>query len=381
MAADLEPEFPKPPTPIVNYESGRVREFHVTLLDENDQPVASVPVDLYGMRRGGRWPALDDSVSKDHGPWWRFTTNAQGKILARFSVSEKPWGYTVPRDGRFYFVVDIPDGRRAVSPPIFHGVTRKGAHEEEENEWDAHANDEQLFTDETEEVTMHLVKGRTVTGVVVTPDGKPLQGHTISATHDLHIGSHTGAGGEVFMVTAVSDAEGRFKLQNVYPAACSLSMEGEGYWSRTQVALHASGQTSTRWVGGSITLPELSSDTSMHLRIEVAPEAPKYRYFGTVTDASGKPQAGLVVTAGVSHNSTPKTWSDSHNISSATTDASGRWQIQAEGPWVRFFDVRKTESGDSLVNGEDYESDGVGLAAPGEYHFKIKSANSPTKDR
>jgi hypothetical protein len=382
-AADLKPELPMPPTPIVNYESGQVREFRVTLLDEQDKPVSGVPVELYSMRRGGRWPALDhgsDSQSRD--PWWNFTTDDAGRIVARFAVSEKPWDYYgVPREGRFYFVVDLPDGRRAVSAPIFHGVTRERAHEEEENEWDAHANDEQYFTDETKDITMYLVKGRTVTGVVVTPDGKPLQGRTISAVHDLHIESRTGAGGEIFTASATSDAAGKFKLENVYPATCSLSMEGDGYWSRTQVALHTSDRTTTRWVGGFIPLPELDVATSVDLRIEVTPEAPKYRYFGTVTDATGKPQAGLLVIAGISHGPTPETWGDSHSFENAITDASGRWEIQAESLWVRFFDVRRTESGDSLVKGEDYESDGVGLAAPGEYRFKIDPAKPASKDK
>jgi hypothetical protein len=380
-AVDLEPEFPKPPTPIVNYESGKVREFRVTLLDEKDQPVSGVPVELYGIRRGGRWPAADNPTSKEIDPWWSFKTDAQGKILARFPVSDKPWAYTAPLDGRFYFVVDLPDARRAVSPPIFHGVTRKEAHEEQENEWDAHAGDEQVFTDETDKVTMRLVKGRTVTGVVVDADGKPLLGRTISAVHDLHIRSRTGAGGEIFTVSTTSDASGKFKLQHVYTAACSLSMEGGGYWSRTQVALHSSDGTATRWVGGSINLPELADDATVDLRIEVAPEAPKYRYFGTVTDAAGKPQTGLIVSAGVSHSPTAETWGDSHQFEQATTDASGRWEIQARGPWVRYFDVRHTESGDSLINGEDYESDGVGLAAPGEYHLKIAPAKPSAKEK
>jgi hypothetical protein len=381
-AADLKPEFPKPPTPIVDYQTGQVREFRVTLLDERGQPAIGVPVELYGMRRGGRWPALDhdpDSQSRD--PWWSFTTDDAGKIVARFAVSEKPWDYYgVPREGRFYFVVDLPDGRRAVSAPIFHGVTRERAHEEKENEWDAHANDEQYFTDETEDITLYLRKGRTVTGVVVTPDGKPLQGRTISAIHDLHIESRTGFGGDVFTASATSDTEGKFKLENVYPAACSLSMEGEGHWSRTQVALRSAEGSSTRWIGASLTLPELSHDTSVNLRIEVSPEAPGYRYFGTVTDPAGKPLTGLLVVAGVSHSPTPETWGDSHKFENAITDASGRWEIQASGPWVRFFDVRPIEFGDSL-GGEDYEGDGVGLAAPGEYHFKVKASGATTKER
>jgi protocatechuate 3,4-dioxygenase beta subunit len=381
-ASEINGKFPNPANAAVTHESGQVREFRVTLLDQHGKPLPGIPVDLYGMRRGGRWPSQDDANPRDAGPWWHFTTDDSGQILARFPLSEGRWEKPVPRAGRFHFVVDLPDGRRAVSPAVFHEVSRVDWRDEEAAEWEEDSNEGRIFTRDVGSITLRLAKGRVITGTVVDAEGKPLPGRHISAIHDLHIESRTGAGGEIFTESATSDAAGVFKLKNVHTAACKLSMEGEGYWSRTQVTQRTpDGTTTTRWVGGSIKLPQFSPETEVGLRIEVAPEAPKYRYHGRVTDPYDKPLAGLHVIAGVSHHATPQTWSDSHSFVSAVTDAAGRWEILVASPWVRFFDVRPTEFGNSLLKGEDYESDDLGLAAPGEYHLRVKSADTPAKVR
>jgi hypothetical protein len=115
----------------------------------------------------------------------------------------------------------------------------------------------------------------------------------------------------------------------------------------------------------------------VELTLVIAPKAPTYHYFGTVTDEAGKPQAGLVVMAGVSSAPVAEEYSDTHHFESTKTDAEGKWTLEASAPYVRFFDIRKDEKSDESLGGEGYENDAFDLAAPGEYSLKLKPAGPP----
>ncbi|HSI64101.1 MAG TPA: hypothetical protein VLE43_13320 [Candidatus Saccharimonadia bacterium] len=364
-----EPEHPPAnANPAVSFQKGKVREMKISLLDEAGSLMPAATVELYSMERGGRSPDLESTSKEPANPWWTFTTDNKGMLVARFPVTHDAWDESVPNQGDFYFVAQLPDGRKAMSPRIFHDMDREAAREYEPNEWEA--TQERVFTDETGELTMQLTKGHTITGVLLTTEGKPLGKKTISATHDLHIQSHTGYGGDIFSVKATTGEDGRFTLEHVYPVDCTFAIEGEGHWARTQVTLKSKEQNSVRWVESAPSVASLPLDTSISLKIEVAPKAPTYRYHGQVVDGNGKPLPGLVVTAGVSFHDTPETYADSHHFDTTTTDASGHWTLDVESPWVRFLDVRIKEHEEPLYS-EDYESDDVGLAAPGEYNFKV----------
>lgn len=394
--APLEKEGPpsKDQNPAVTFEKGKVRELKVNLLDESAKPVSGVTVNLYGEDRGARWPQ-NESPEKappekegagKNDPWWVFKTNDSGAITVRFPVKEETWGDIAPLPGVFYLVADLPDGRRAVSMRIFHGISHdEAASDYEANEWDAEGESDWVFTNETPEVDMVLTAGHTIDGIVMTPEGKPVAGKTINAIHDLHVDSHTGAGGEVFNVKATSDAEGHFKLEHVYPVACALRVDGA--WTRTRITYKTSDTTSTRWLNQPLDkLPDFGDDETVELGIVVAPQAPTYHYFGQVTDQDGKPQAGLLITAGVSAHATVEDFYDSHHFETAKTDADGKWMLEASAPYVRFFDIKKDEKSEDSLGGEGYENDLFELAAPGEYNLKIKadksaSANGKKKEK
>jgi hypothetical protein len=259
---------------------------------------------------------------------------------------------------------------------IFHGISRDEASSDyETNEWDTEGDGDWVFTNETPEIDMVLTSGHTITGTVMTPEGKPISGKTIHAIHDLHVDSHTGAGGEVFDVKATSDADGHFKLEHVYPVACALRTDGA--WTRTQITYKTADTTSTRWMNQALAkLPDFGDDEEVELGIVIAPQAPTYHYFGKVTDENGKPQAGLLVTAGVSAHATVDDFNDSHHFETAKTDADGKWSLEASSPYVRFFDVKKDEKSEDSLGGEGYENDLFDLAAPGEYNLKIKTAKA-----
>ncbi len=356
----------------VPFQKGKVRELKVTVVDEKGAPVSGVTVQLYGMARGGRWPARDSSTdARNTSPWWTFVTDKNGTFVARFAVTPEAWDDPVPRTGRFHFVAELPDGRRAVSVPVYHAVTRQEAADDETSEWEADGPVGRVFTEESDELTLPLKKGRSITGVMVDAAGSPLSGRIIRATHDLHIESRTGEGGDIFEVTATTDAQGRFSLENVHPVDCGFAIDGPGHWARTQVILKGGEEATSRWVESMPHVAGLPAGTTISLRIEMAPKAPVYRYFGRVVDPDGKPLPGLTVTSGVSSNAEPENFGDFHHFFTTTTDAEGRWELLVDSPWVRFLDVRTAPQGDTLY-GEDYESDGVGLASPGEYNFTLK---------
>jgi hypothetical protein len=383
------PETPpaKEENPAVPFEKGRVREIKVTLLDADDKPAAGVAVDLYGQDHGERWPEADPEPKKDPAPekskekssktdrWWHFKTDEQGAFTVRFPVKADTWGEAAPRHGAFYLVVNLPDGHRAVSPRIFHGVTREESADYEVNEWDSEDGGDWVFTDETHDISMQLLDGRTVSGTVISPDGKPLSGKTVTVTHDLHVDSHTGAGGDIFVVKATTDAEGHFKLEHVYPVACRMDTGKEGAWTRTQLKLTTPTGTSTRWISQPLDrFPDIPDDFEVELSLVVAPQAPTYHYFGQVTDEAGKPMANVIVTAGVSHHAVPSDFADSHRFETATAGPDGRWTLEASAPWVRFLAVKQNEKAEDDLTAESYEDDSFDLAAPGEYNLVVRKA-------
>jgi len=381
------PETPpgKEENPPVTFEKGRVREIKVTLLDPDGKPASGVTVDLYGQDEGEHWPNAAAESQNDSSPgkekekssktdrWWHFKADDSGTFTVRFPVKTDTWGEAAPRHGSFYLVASLPDGRRAVSSRIFHNVTREESADYEVNEWDAEDGGDWIFTDETHDVSMQLLDGRTISGTAISPDGKPLSGKTVSVTHDLHVDSHTGAGGDIFVVKATSDADGHFKLEHVYPVAARMDTGKDGAWTRTQLKLTTPNGTSTRWLSQPLDrFPDIPDEFEVELSLVIAPQAPTYRYFGQVTDEAGKPMPNVIVTAGVSHHAVPSDFADNHRFETATAGPDGRWTLEATAPWVRFLAVKQNEKAEDDLTAESYEDDSFDLAAPGEYNLVVR---------
>ena len=269
---------------------------------------------------------------------------------------------------------------------MIHGLEKDWAKASYDvNEWDGSlGRDSWVFTNERHELTMQLKVGRTITGVVVDPEGKALPGMEVRTFHDLHVLSHTGSGGEIFKLRATTDAEGRFRIEHIYPVSCAIRAAGgeESTWAwvRTRSTVTTPKASSTRWQNRAWEkIPEMIGMSGLDLMIVMARHAPTYHYFGKVTDASGHPMGGLHIWAGVSRHAKPEDYGDEHYFEFADTDAQGNWVLEASSPYVRFFSVRPNAKSYESLGGADYENDEVGLAEPGEYNFQVNAVRTLSK--
>lgn len=368
--------------PAVEFQHGRVREIKVTVEDEKDTPVAGVTVNLYGIQRGERMPLRqedketigksDDDETPATKAWWQFVSDKEGSFVVRFPINQEPGKTQGPYEGPFYLVAKMPDGRRAVSAPILHQQQQPyDSTKADKNEWNAVWGREPLSTENTPYLTLTLKTGNTVSGIVTNMEGKPLQGKTVTAIHDLHANTHTGYGGTIFVEKSTTDSKGRFRLNHVYPVACELSVDGS--WVRTQIAVKSQSSITSRWLDRELeVLPHLGDNLEIVLTMQLASKDPVHRYHGTVQDHLGKPVQGLRITAGISRHKTPQTWGDNHHFEHAISGNDGRWELKASSPFVRFLSVGTNDTSTEELAGGDYENDELGLAAPGEYDFTLK---------
>jgi len=375
--------------PPVMFLQRSARELRVSLLDENSLPAPGVTVHLYGLERGEAWPLGEDATpeeraQRDKDPWWVFVSDGSGVFRVHFPMELGRREEHLPGQGIFYLVAELPDGRKAVSPRILHGIDREDTASYSTNEWDEKGKGAWVFPRERHDMTLQLRSGRTIAGVVTTSEGKALPGVVVSTTHDLHVGSHTGYGGDIFHLQATTDATGHFRLEHVYPVPCRLeaSKEEGAVWTRTRLTLTTPKSTSARWLNHPLEMvPALPENTLMELTLLTAPHAPTYRYTGRVIDATGHPMGGLQIVAGVSSHPDAKDYADNHHFEYAQTDAQGQWVLEASAPYVRFFDVRTNGKPLQSLGGADFEGDDAGLAEPGEYDYQVKAPAAAEKGK
>ena len=349
------------------------RAVEMQALDSQGKPAAHVPVYLRGLERdamgmnqfslqGGAAPKIESAP-----PGWRFVTDSRGRFTARFGMfssiqHEDATHETLPGWGTFYFVAMQAGTAGAVSPRIENYSDKpgeQGSAARDRDEW-SRGRTIRLRNEKTR-VSMQFRKGLRVTGRVIDRQGHPVSGVKVSLTHDLHVWSHTGYGGEVFLQTTVSDGAGRFSLERVYPARFDLSLgsgEPEVFWVKTKVR--------RQWRGEIV--DEITPDgreRSISVVIVVAREIP-FRYFGRVTDSAKQPVSGAKVVIGISSHRIPKTFGDEHHFLDGQTDKDGRYEISAASPLARFIRVSAPGFKDA---DRDFE-EGT-LAPPGRYDFSL----------
>lgn len=344
----------------------KFRGVSVRVVDEEGVAVSGVRVALVGTDRDALGSLLDDAGGKDELAAWRFVANAQGRCAAQFGCfrtadSEKLAGRWTPGWGRFYFVAES-GGRRAVSMCVINlpAADRHVTEGDTDDEW-ARRGVVRL-TDAPVELTLRLMRGLRVTGRVIDPGGRPVRGFVISLSNDLHAGSHTGYGGKIFPAEAVSDGEGRFVFEHVYPNTFYLGPapheERTPVWVRTRVR--------GRWAEAVVDMiTPRRGEKAIALTLGVSPKLP-FRYFGRVADETGKPVAGAKMTFGISRHRTVRTHADNHTFLPATTDEGGRFEILTASPYIRF--VRVSAPGFADFEG-DYEDR---MRAPGKWDFTLR---------
>jgi hypothetical protein len=263
------------------------------------------------------------------------------------------------------FVDPSPQDAGAVSQRFFHFAGSDGAASQlkSDDEWGAFLN----LPPQGLSITLQIQAGVTLEGRIwdYTHPDLPVSGVKVSISNDLHADSHTGWGGAIFQKQVVSDAQGRFVIKHIFPVKFYASLDGlysedgGAYWLKTKI----NGQWDET-VGDEIA-PK-SDEKVVHLELMAAKDA-VFRYFGKVADANGQPISGAKVTFGMSWHNFPRTWSDEHNYESATTDASGRYEIKLGTPWVRGMDS-EAEGWKRL----DRWNDEGPAFSPGEYNFTME---------
>jgi hypothetical protein len=344
------------------------RSVEAQVLDVRGKPAAHVEVFLRGLERDAMGiNALD--AGSESAPGWRFVTDSRGRFTARFGMfssieHESETHEVLPGWGTFYFVATQPGTAGAVSP-------RMENYSGKANDWrpDRRERDEwswgrtiRLRNGQTR-VSMQFQSGLRVAGRVIDRRGHPVGGLEVSVTHDLHVRSHTGFGGEIFAHAAFSDAAGRFSFERVYPARFDLgllSRKPEVFWVKTKVRRQWSGERVDE-------IAPRAGERSIAVEIVAAREIP-YRYFGRVTDGAKKPVSGAKVVIGVSLHRTPGTFGDEHTFLDGQTDEDGRYEIAATSPFARFIRAEAPGFKDAE---RDFEERGH-LAPPGEYDLALK---------
>ncbi len=355
----------------------------VQVRDEHEYPVRGAKVDVRGLERDALGAEIDQEnekpdVVKKKFPGWHFVTDSQGKFTARFGNFrqydyQEATGMEVPAWGSFYFVVEA-DGLGGVSAEILNPQPDELEQIEarlkvndngdvgEASEW---TKNPVLLKDGKNSTEFALETGLEVEGRVLDTAGKPVPGLHIEIFHDLHAGSHTGRGGEIFSKSMDTDAKGRFWFEHVYPNTFyfdpTFGEDGRFNWVRTRVR--------ERWANeilDEIRLHESETETHIPMVIVVSTK-PIYHYFGKVTDQHGKPVAGAEVDAHYSLHRVSRTFEDGRYHQAAKTGRDGSYDLWLPAQFVEFWDVKAKDCTFDMREA-DYDE----LDEPGEYDLTVK---------
>lgn len=273
---------------------------------------------------------------------WNFKTDQQGRFLARmgcYGVDEaRP---NLPGWGVYAFVVcPTDDDAGAVSSILIHSekpkefLTRRGR-----EEW----GDLQPTVAGELSLTLQIKEGVSLKGTIrdyAYPE-RPLEGIEVVTFNDLYSDSHTGRGGEIFFRSAVTDAEGNFEIEHVFPARFYVNLESsnwsqndstdEGYWLKTNV--------NGTWLEDALDVVNLREDGTVPPLEILAARKPLFHYKGKIQDEAGVPVAQATITFGISYHAQPHTHADYHSYRRAETKSDGTYAIDLPTPWVRGMSV------------------------------------------
>ena len=354
------------------------------VIDEAGHPVPGVLVRLGGLERDA--PDFTWDEPDPRGADWDFTTDQAGRFTARFGrfrAREHEGEYAGPAYGRFHFVVCQPGWAGGISrlvlnssetelPSFLPSAWQPGDPPPEQEEWQVGEFAPLILRDTPEPRTLDIVlkRGLTLQGRLVDNQGRPIRGREMVLREDLHYGSHTGAGGEIFEQSATTDHSGRFNFRHVYPNRFWLHPSDEGppiYWAKTRLRHRwtdeAMDEIDPRTGGAS---HPASYERTLPLRL-VVERRRTYRYFGRVTDEQGNSVSGLNISIQPSSRQHPaRLYADGEGEGKILTDRQGNYSTQMGWPGVDFICVDDQGLfGRPTVQGQ-------GTLLPGRYDFTVR---------
>lgn len=308
------------------------------VLGLDGKPASGVEVKLIGTSRSNVHETDD----------WKATTNQEGCFVAKFrkfdrfetdtteTLSEKnpkseKYTQTPPAvkyfgNGRYHFY--IPPSRKhagAIGPEFW-------VPEVDEDVKKARPYSRlQCPTS----VTLQLVPGIPVQGIVSDLEGKALAGVKVTVYNDFHADTHTGAGGEACEQVTQTDAKGKYRFAHVNPWT-SIRLHVEGVCLRTRTG------RDKEWVDDR--LDEFDVDKkSQGLNIDFVTslKMDNFKIQGTVKDENGKPINDAEVKIGYAYRNTTGMDADHRQYKIALTNAQGQYECALETPWVTFVEVAK----------------------------------------
>ncbi|MCE5231202.1 hypothetical protein LLG95_16620 [bacterium] len=352
---------------VAGASAGRGRVLQGRVLNVDGTPSSGTLVLPIGLDRGGF--IMEEEALRQ--PLWQYRTDRDGRFTVRFGEffnDDSP--NTATLGWSYYHFVALPgksDGG-AISDMI--GNPRQKWYQTGDEWGPVH-----YTGDKPLDVTMQRMRGVVVEGYVFDLAGNELAGTTVSLSHDLHSGSHTGGGGEIFRREAVTDAHGRYRFEHVYPVAFTLQapyMPGKAQsmvWLQTRLGEHE------RWQDERIDKIKIKAGQG-RLRVDIGlvPRG-QFVYRGTVTDESGRPIEDVDITLAISlHNRVGLDFQDSHSFTSVKTGADGTYEIRSDTKWIRFIRAGKKSYESKTFTDEREEGGREGVHInPGVYDFKLKA--------
>ena len=359
------------------------RNLRVRVVDEAGRPVPGTRVFLGGLERSSVDP--EEVVEEpERNPGLVFRTDAQGCFTARFGKFdpyqvEETGGFDGPGYGEFHFFLSKPGWAGGVSRVILNldadALARYWANRqpeprpapEDRREWQRGEFAPLVLTDSASNRPLDIVlkRGLTLRGRVVDTAGRPLARQAVGVGFDLHHGSHTGAGGAIFGQGTRTDGRGRFQIHHVYPNLFSVDVFDFGrppYWVGTRLRgrwLNRAEDRVAPRTGGARAPADY--ERTIEMRIVAVRRSP-FRYFGRVTDASGRAVPDAEVTAETSRRDP-----DAHDGLKTRTDRRGYYSLRVDSPYVNWIGARAG----SLGGGVD-ATNREHLLPPGRYDFVLR---------
>lgn len=362
------------------------RELRCRVVNEHGKPVPDVQVYLCGLDRGA--PSPDEVLdSSEFHPGWVFQANDRGCFTVRFGKFN-PYQHDCtgadagPGYGSFHLLAVKRGWAGGVSRLLLnldeaalvaYWANRQSDPRSEacdHREWERGEFAPLPLADLSPDHPLDVVlkRGLTLRGQAVDTRGHPLPKQGVGIGLDLHYHSHTGAGGEIFGQSTVTDRFGHFLIRHVYPNLFRLDALGDDeppLWVKTRVRGRWFDRVQdeiTPRTGGA--KDPADYERSIELRL-VGARRPPYRYFGRVTNAVDQPVANLEVTVQTSRHEPAVSYEDNHGGLKTHTDQHGHYALSVYSPfanWVKAHD-RTSEGG--------VEAPGEKRLPPGRYDFTL----------
>lgn len=299
---------------------GSIAVVHGLVLGVDGKPARNRTVVLKGISRGTLGFSEDDPSYSKH---WKFTSDEEGRFSARIWSA---WQDVDPQPGPgIYALVVLPSNNDAgaVSPWLrfFHG----GYGENPINEWGKPV----VIGSKGLNLTLKIQSGVTIKGQILDYEvpHNPLEGVAVACEHDLHAQSHTGYGGELFHKNTVTDSNGTFTFNHVYPAVCKIILGSNLDWLKTKAGDHWEDDVDFE------IHPEKAESRTLGI---MAATRPLFRFWGHVQDPEGHPIPDATVTLSVQRESDPNRWRG-FGFHCVQTNKQGNYETMAETPWIEFI--------------------------------------------